>query len=413
MVRTPAARTASRIAISSSTVSPVGFSSRMCLPARGRRHGLRRVQVVRRGDVDDVDVVGLEQVLEARRHAGAAGRLPVLRQRGVDAIDVAADQRHDIGVGILVERGDVLRGAPADPDDTDSETCGHRRILVETAQLRFPRDVPPPVRSTSSPRRLQAGGPTLVLTGAGISLASGIPTFRGTDAGAVWASNVMARATLEHFQRDPADSWSWYRAAARAGPGGAAEPGPSRAGRPRALARGPGRGLPADHAEHRPAARGRRRRATLVKVHGSIDRARCADASCPESETDGADGVARLRAPSTHGPTPATVPRCAACGDLMRPHVLWFDEHYGSHPDYGWPDVLDGVRRDARWSSPSARRSRSASPICGRRGRPARRPAVRRRSAGRVDRRAAASSGCARRPRNCCRASARWWEPPA
>jgi NAD-dependent deacetylase len=21
--------------------------------------------------------------------------------------------------------------------------------------------------------------------------------------------------------------------------------------------------------------------------------------------------------------------------------VLWFDEHYGSHPDYGWPDVLE------------------------------------------------------------------------
>ena len=25
----------------------------------------------------------------------------------------------------------------------------------------------------------------------------------------------------------------------------------------------------------------------------------------------------------------------------MRPHVLWFDEHYGSHPDYRWPDVLE------------------------------------------------------------------------
>jgi NAD-dependent deacetylase len=58
---------------------------------------------------------------------------------------------------------------------------------------------------------LQSGGPTVVLTGAGVSLASGIPTFRGTDAGAVWASNVMARATLEHFRREPADSWSWYR----------------------------------------------------------------------------------------------------------------------------------------------------------------------------------------------------------
>jgi len=25
----------------------------------------------------------------------------------------------------------------------------------------------------------------------------------------------------------------------------------------------------------------------------------------------------------------------------MRPHVLWFDEHYGSHPAYEWPAVLE------------------------------------------------------------------------
>jgi NAD-dependent deacetylase len=25
----------------------------------------------------------------------------------------------------------------------------------------------------------------------------------------------------------------------------------------------------------------------------------------------------------------------------MRPHVLWFDEHYGSHPSYRWDAVLE------------------------------------------------------------------------
>jgi NAD-dependent deacetylase len=25
----------------------------------------------------------------------------------------------------------------------------------------------------------------------------------------------------------------------------------------------------------------------------------------------------------------------------MRPHVLWFDEHYGGHPAYEWPAVLE------------------------------------------------------------------------
>ena len=107
-------------------VQPGRLLEQDVLAGLGGGDGLRRVQVVRRGDVDDVDVVGLEQVLEARRDAGVAGRLAVLRQRGVDAIDVAADQRDDLGVGVLVERGDVLRGAPADPDDADSEPCSHR-----------------------------------------------------------------------------------------------------------------------------------------------------------------------------------------------------------------------------------------------------------------------------------------------
>ena len=61
------------------------------LAGAGGGDGLRGVQIIRRGDVDDVDVVGLEQILEARRHAGAADRLSVLRERGVHAIGVAAD----------------------------------------------------------------------------------------------------------------------------------------------------------------------------------------------------------------------------------------------------------------------------------------------------------------------------------
>ncbi len=94
-------------------------------------------------------------------------------------------------------------------------------------------------------------------------------------------------------------------------------------------------------------------------------------------------------APSTPDPDATTVPRCAACGALMRPHVLWFDEHYGSHPDYGWPEVLDAcdTMRLAiadrhvvlgRGHRPDRRRSR-----------PTRRSAVRRRSPGRRDRRPA------------------------
>jgi len=39
---------------------------------------------------------------------------------------------------------------------------------------------------------LRGGGPIAVVTGAGVSLASGIPTFRGPDPGAVWTRDVTA-----------------------------------------------------------------------------------------------------------------------------------------------------------------------------------------------------------------------------
>jgi len=186
---------------------------------------------------------------------------------------------------------------------------------------------------------LQSGGPTLVLTGAGVSLASGIPTFRGTDAGAVWASNVMARATLQHFRREPADSWSWYRQ--RHAQVLAARPNAAH----RALvdlerwhaARGAGFQLITQNIDLLHEAAGAR---TLVKVHGSIDRARCVDPSCPEADTTVPTASLDFTAFDAH-PDAGSVPRCAACGGLMRPHVLWFDEHYGSHPDYRWPDVLE------------------------------------------------------------------------
>ena len=39
---------------------------------------------------------------------------------------------------------------------------------------------------------------------------------------------------------------------------------------------------------------------------------------------------------STGDPRLAAIPSCPACGSLVRPHVLWFDELYVSHADYQW-----------------------------------------------------------------------------
>lgn len=50
-----------------------------------------------------------------------------------------------------------------------------------------------------------------VLTGAGVSAESGVPTFRDAMAG-LWAKyDPMQLATPEAFMRDPQTAWDWYR----------------------------------------------------------------------------------------------------------------------------------------------------------------------------------------------------------
>ena len=53
-------------------------------------------------------------------------------------------------------------------------------------------------------------GYLVVVTGAGISLASGIPTFRGSDPGAVWKRDVTELGTNRYFLEDPVGTWRWY-----------------------------------------------------------------------------------------------------------------------------------------------------------------------------------------------------------
>ncbi|HKK22121.1 MAG TPA: Sir2 family NAD-dependent protein deacetylase, partial [Pseudohaliea sp.] len=180
----------------------------------------------------------------------------------------------------------------------------------------------------------------LFVTGAGVSLASGIDTFRGSDPGALWHNDIMAKATLGHFRRDPADAWAWYLS--RFERVAAAEPNPAH----RALAALEGqldeRGAQSllvtqniDGLHHRAGSR------ALVEIHGKARRVRCSAPRCPEA-TFGtlafeADAFMAFR----REPAPARLPRCPHCGDgLLRPHVLWFDEHYQSHPDYGFERVL-------------------------------------------------------------------------
>jgi hypothetical protein len=72
--------------------------------------------------------------------------------------------------------------------------------------------------------KAHASGKILVVTGADISLASGIPTFRGQDPGAIWKKDVMALGTFCCFSQDPVGSWRWRRSPRRPAPGSAHHP---------------------------------------------------------------------------------------------------------------------------------------------------------------------------------------------
>jgi NAD-dependent deacetylase len=156
--------------------------------------------------------------------------------------------------------------------------------------------------------RLRTSRKTTVLTGAGVSAASGVPTFRGT--GGLWRQfRAEDLATPDAFDRDPALVWEWYDWRRRTI--AACEPNPAHL-----VLASWSRGLPgfAVITQNVDGLHERAGTADVVRLHGSIWRVRCTR-PC----RDGASRDER-RTPLPHLP-----PRCD-CGALLRPDVVWFGE---------------------------------------------------------------------------------------
>lgn len=192
-------------------------------------------------------------------------------------------------------------------------------------------------------------GGLLVVTGAGISLASGIPTFRGSDPGAVWATDVTELGTVSYFHRDPVGSWLFYLH--RFTKVFDAAPNPAHHALVRLerwqVARGAPFLLVTQNVDTLHDLAGSQ---ALVHVHGRADRVRCTGPRCDHAAPKGSlarADVAAATAEFLAAPAPATVPRCPACGALLRQHVLWFDEFYQGHRDYQIDHVLGAAKRAA------------------------------------------------------------------
>lgn len=156
--------------------------------------------------------------------------------------------------------------------------------------------------------RLRSARRVTVLTGAGVSAASGIPTFRG--AGGLWRQfRAEDLATASAFARDPRLVWEWYdwrrAAVARAEPN-----------RAHHVIAGWSRRFEAFHLVTQNVDGLHERAGTehVTRLHGSIWTLRC-------WQECGAPPWADERVPLE--PLP---PRCPACGGLARPGVVWFGE---------------------------------------------------------------------------------------
>lgn len=144
-----------------------------------------------------------------------------------------------------------------------------------------------------------------VLTGAGISAESGVPTFRG--ASGLWRTHrAEDLATPGAFARDPRLVWEWYDW--RRGLVAAAAPNAGHRALVALERRVPSFTLVTQNVDGLHARAGSRH---LIHLHGSLWTLRCVQC--------GAEREDRTT------PLPALPPRCA-CGGLERPGVVWFGE---------------------------------------------------------------------------------------
>jgi NAD-dependent deacetylase len=146
----------------------------------------------------------------------------------------------------------------------------------------------------------------LVLTGAGVSAESGVPTFRGLNG--LWEGHAIEQvASPEGFEDDPRLVWRFYSLRRE----GALKVAPNEGHAALAkleAALGERFFLATQNVDGLHARAGSRR---MVAMHGELFQSRCVDCAVPFADQR-----------SYH----EALPTCPDCGGAVRPHIVWFGE---------------------------------------------------------------------------------------
>jgi NAD-dependent deacetylase len=184
------------------------------------------------------------------------------------------------------------------------------------------------MRSEAVRKIVSGREPVTVLTGAGISAESGIPTFRGPEGYWTVESTVyhpQDMATFAMFSERPWEVWKWYLY--RLAICMQADPNPG-------------------HTALVTLEKHFKDRFTLItqnvdglhlragstpprtfQIHGNVEYMRCA-AACNNRLYPIPAQLHRRIKPARLSPADRALLTCPSCGEMSRPHVLWFDETY-------------------------------------------------------------------------------------
>ena len=171
---------------------------------------------------------------------------------------------------------------------------------------------------------ISESGYTIALTGAGISVPSGIPDFRSADSGLWEKHNPMEVASLANFTLDPRPFYNWIRPLFDTIKN--ARPNPAHLALTELQKKGALKEIITQNIDGLHEAAGSQ---SVLPIHGNTATATCQDC------------FTKIQTASRHKEIyEGTVPRCEICDGLLKPDIIFFGEMLP-------PDLMDRAQQAA------------------------------------------------------------------